>query len=151
MLFLAINYWTLDDALANMGDVSRKVILDATNPYEYNSAGKVVRSIPTDISGGELLQQKLPHSKVIKVFSSMMATVMNERHHRKPLLVMPYTTNFTDEKQRVESLVSDAGFLPMYYGDLTKSKPIELFGKYSDKILNEQEAVESFKIDFEGK
>ncbi|MBP2831850.1 NAD(P)-binding domain-containing protein [Aquimarina sp. U1-2] len=148
ILFLATNYWTLDEALQNMGDVSGKTILDATNPYQYNDAGKVVRAIPNDISGGTLLQEKLPDSKIIKVFSSMMATIMAEKHHKQPLLVIPYTTDYEELKKIAEQLITDAGFLPIYYGKLKYSKPIELFGKYSDKVMDEKEATQLFEADF---
>ena len=139
-ILLAINYWTLDEAMAQMGNTNGKIIMDTTNPYAWASRGELYRVIPGHISGGEVLAQRLPGAKIVKVFSSMQAKMIAQKHHKKPGLVIFYTTDHQDVKPTIESLVADAGLQPVYYGTIADSLPIELFGKYSDKVLTLTEA-----------
>lgn len=39
VIFLAVYYWTTDDALAAAGSLDGKIIIDATNPYGRTAAG----------------------------------------------------------------------------------------------------------------
>ena len=147
IILLAINYWTLEEALTEIGSTSGKTIMDATNPYAWAKEGGLYRVIPDDVSGGEALAGQLPEAKVVKVFSSMQARIMNQRHHKTPPLTLFYTTDHEDTKPTVEALISDAGFAPQYYGPITDSIPIELFGKYSDKVLSPEEAKAMLQAD----
>ena len=139
VVLLAINYWTLDAALSEMHDFD-KVIFDCTNPYEYGDSGKIVRSIEENISGGEVLQRRLPEAKVIKAFSSITPGKMNSKHHKEPLLVIPYTASEESLKEIAIKLISDAGFAPFYHGNLKDSKAVEMFGMYDGRILTLEEA-----------
>ncbi|MEO1097920.1 MAG: NAD(P)-binding domain-containing protein [Bacteroidota bacterium] len=52
---LAINYATLDEALDQMENISGKLIMDTTNPYAWNTTGGLERTLPKNLSGGEVL------------------------------------------------------------------------------------------------
>ncbi|MEM1135744.1 MAG: hypothetical protein AAGI07_07870, partial [Bacteroidota bacterium] len=97
------------------------------------------RVIPDNISGAETLQNELKRSTIIKAFSSHQASSL-EKHHSSPGVSVLYTCN--DEKGRIvaETLIRDAGFAPVYYGGLDKSIDIELFGKFSNKLMTKEEA-----------
>ncbi|TRX47099.1 hypothetical protein FNH22_30540 [Fulvivirga sp. M361] len=138
IILLAINYWTIKEVTEQLG-ASAKTIIDLTNPYKWSEKSGLERVIAEDISGAETLQNELKTSIIIKAFSSHQANAL-EKHHSNPKLSVLYTCNSENGKQVAETLIEDAGFVPVYYGGLDKSKDIELFGKFSNKLMTLEEA-----------
>ncbi len=146
VVLLAINYWTLDEALENMGTLEGKVVIDATNPYEYAN-GKLSRVIPDDISGAEVLNEKLPKALLAKAFSSFSASIIKKRSHEEPNVAVLFTATEKKAQETTSQLITDAGFAPVYFGKLNDSIPIELMGEYSGSILTAPEAKNHIKSD----
>ena len=69
VIFLAVYYWTTDEALAAAQSLEGKIIIDATNPYIQTEAGQIQR-LPNTSSGLELAQ-KAPQAKVIKAYNTL--------------------------------------------------------------------------------
>ena len=143
VILLAINYWTIKEALQQLREKS-KIIIDLTNPYKWSEQGGLERVIDKEISGAEILQGELKRSSIIKAFSSHQANSLS-KHHANPRICVLYTCDDEKVKSIAQSLIEDAGFTPLYYGGLDKSIDIELFGKFSNKIMTLEEAMAEIK------
>ena len=143
VILLAVNYWTIGETLAHFEGLNR-VIIDLTNPYKWSAGSGLVRAIPDAVSGAEALQSQLAGATIVKAFSSHPATAL-ERHHAQPRISVLYTCNAQAAKPIAERLISDAGFAPLYYGGLDKSKDIELYGAFSNRLMTLAEAQKEIK------
>ena len=137
VILLAVNYWTIAPTIEHLKQTGKPVI-DLTNPYKWSDSGKLERVIPDSISGAQVLQNELKQSIVIKAFSSHPAHSLIQ-HHSDPPIAVAYTCDDDRGKQIADVLIRDAGFAPVYYGGLEKSRDIELFGMLSNKLLTEYE------------
>ncbi len=139
IIILAINYGTLEQVIQKL-DGKQKIIIDLTNPV-YWTANKTLAKVNLNgKSAGEELQSRLPRATVIKAFSSHYAASLQEGHSDYPIAVF-YTTDDTANTKLVEALITSIGFAPIYYGELNRSLDIELYGKYSNKIMSKEEAI----------
>ena len=138
IIVLAINYGTIDEVITKLQG-KNKVIIDLTNPVVWTPDRKLERANLHGLSAGEDLQKRLPEATVIKAFSSHYAASLQEGHRAYPIAVL-YTTNSEKIKPFAEVIIADAGFAPLYYGKLNRSLDIELYGKYSNKIMSLEEA-----------
>ncbi|WP_422081854.1 NADPH-dependent F420 reductase [Ulvibacterium sp.] len=141
VIVLAINYGTLQEVIDKLKDRD-KTIIDLTNPVYWTENKTLTKVNLNGKSAGENLQARLPKAKVIKAFSSHYAASLQEGHREYPIVVF-YTTDFEINKELAERLISDIGFEPLFYGGLERSLDIELYGKYSNKIMSREEALAS--------
>lgn len=74
-LLLAVNWWTIDDAISQLGDVDGKIVIDCTNPYTDDTY-----STPADLGGksaAEVIAEKLPGARVVKAWNHVFAQIVN--------------------------------------------------------------------------
>ncbi|MEL7003527.1 MAG: NAD(P)-binding domain-containing protein [Bacteroidota bacterium] len=138
IIVLAVNYATIDEIITKL-EGRNEVIIDLTNPFVWTPERTLSRVLPDGWSAGEELQRRLPKSRVIKAFSSHYAESLKEGYRDYPIAVL-FTTNGKLAMQLTETIISNIGFAPLYYGGLNKSLDIELYGKYSNKIMSLDEA-----------
>ncbi|MEO1050173.1 MAG: NAD(P)-binding domain-containing protein [Bacteroidota bacterium] len=138
VVVLAVNYATIDAVIAKLAG-KEKVIIDLTNPIVWTPERKLQRANLRGLSGGEELQRRLPEATVIKAFSSHYAASLEEGHRDYPIAVF-YTTDNDEGIAFADIIIKDAGFAPLHYGTLNHSLDIELYGKYSNKIMSLEEA-----------
>jgi len=141
VIVLAVNYATIDTVVEKLKN-QQKFIIDLTNPFVWTPQKTLKRINLNGLSAGEDLQHRLPQATVIKAFSSHYAASLQEGHRNYPIAVL-YTTDRKAGKQLAEVMIREAGFAPLYYGLLNKSLDIELYGKYSNKIMSKEEALAS--------
>lgn len=139
VILLAINYGTIEQLIPKLRGKD-KVIIDLTNPVVWTPEGKLKRANLNGLSAGEDLQKKLPEATVVKAFSSHYAASLEEGHRDYPIAVL-FTTDNNEVRQLAEDMIKNAGFAPLFYGGLNRSLDIELYGKYSNKIMSLEEAM----------
>jgi 8-hydroxy-5-deazaflavin:NADPH oxidoreductase len=117
VIFLAVYYWTTDDAIAAAGSLDGKIIIDATNPYIRTDDGQIQR-VP-NVSSALELAQKVPHAKVVKAYNTLpTATFANEHHHPDPYALF-YCGDDVGAKEIVAQLIADSGFAGIDTGALS--------------------------------
>jgi hypothetical protein len=140
-LLLAVNYTSLKEVIDLIGPASAgKLIMDLTNPYGWKPGGGIERLLPNTLSGGEVLAQRLPQAWVVKAFSSHSAATLASYHHAREPLAVLYATDHMDAQPVAEQLIGDAGFEPLYFGDLRQSIHLELGGELSNQYLTVPQA-----------
>lgn len=126
-VLLAINYWTVDDAVAAIRPhVAGKLIIDATNPLRHAEGGGVERVIPDDAIAGMVMAAKLPEARIAKSFTSLWTGHVGQHADRAaPKIAMPLSADAMEDRQVVARLVRDAGLVPVELGPLAESRPLD--------------------------
>ncbi len=105
----------------SLGDMSGKVIIDATNPLGPFQEGLNVRW-DKGTSGGEILAQALPTAKVYKSFNTL-----GVEHMKAALGKDMMIAGDPDEASRkiAEEVVAGVGFKPFYVGPIRYARNLE--------------------------
>lgn len=105
----------------SLGDMSGKVVIDATNPVGPFQEGLNVRWGKTT-SGGEVLAEALPTAKVYKTFNTV-----GVEHMKYALGKDMMIAGDPDEASRkiAEAVVAGVGFKPFYVGPIRYARNLE--------------------------
>ena len=106
-------------AAQNCGDLSGKVVIDATNPLKPGLSGL---DHPGGQSGAQLLQQAIPAARVVKAFNTIGFNIMANPviDGRKSVLLLS-----GDDAKAVDTiaeLAEEMGFEPLRIGNLSTSR-----------------------------
>lgn len=138
VIFLAVYYWTVDEAIAAAGSLDGKIIIDATNPYNRTDSGQIQR-IPHVSSALELVQ-KVSQAKVVKAYNTLPTAILANEHHRPDPYVLFYCGDDADAKAIVAQLIVDSGFVGIDIGGLSQVTEQEPDGKFYNRPLTQSEA-----------
>jgi predicted dinucleotide-binding enzyme len=122
----------VDDALEATGPLKGKTVIDATNPLEWSSNGRMVRSLPQSTTAGEELAKKLTDALVVKAFSTIPASFAPHvliRPGKLQRLVVFYCGDHRLSKAAVGRLIADSGFVGLDAGPLRLAKELEAPGR----------------------
>ncbi len=138
VIFLAVYYWTTDDALAAAGSLHGKIIIDATNPYSRTDSGQIQRVL--NVSSALELAQKVPQAKVVKAYNTLPTATLANEHHRADPYVLFYCGDDADAKAIAAQLITDSGFAGIDIGELSQVIHQEPDGKFYNKPMIQAEA-----------
>lgn len=124
VIVLATGYGDVADALGALGDISGKVIVDATNPLTADYMGL---SVGHRTSAAEEIAKLAPQSKVVKAFNTLFAQVLGDGPAFANGAVAPvfYAGDDASAKARVASLIESIGFKPVDAGALKNARYLE--------------------------
>jgi predicted dinucleotide-binding enzyme len=124
VIVLAVPWTSMDATLEALGDLTGKIVVDATNPVGPPFAALDVAG---NDSGGEVIQRKLPGARVVKAFNQTgwqnmaEAQIFGEEH--RP--VMFVAGDDADARQVVLRLAVELGFEGADAGALAMSRYLE--------------------------
>jgi 8-hydroxy-5-deazaflavin:NADPH oxidoreductase len=122
ILLLATPWRVTQDVLSATGDVSGKVLIDATNPVLPDLSGL---EFGTTTSGAEMVARWASGAKVVKAFNTIGVNVMaNPRFGGEPATLF-YCGDDPGAKQPVRQLAAELGFEPLDAGPLTQARVLE--------------------------
>jgi 8-hydroxy-5-deazaflavin:NADPH oxidoreductase len=102
-----------------------KVVLDPTNPLEFDANGAPKLFVGFSDSLGERIQRALPAAHVVKAFNTVGHTLM----HRPKLPGGPpdmfYCGNDTEAKRTVEGIITSFGWTPLDLGGIEGARLLE--------------------------
>ena len=122
LVILAINWAAVDSALAECGNLDRKVLIDCTNPYDFRN--NLAPLVPADQSAAKLIASKT-RAKVVKAFNQVGADVMANARRRKTRPLQFIASDHEDAKATVIKLASDIGFDARDAGGLDYARELE--------------------------
>ncbi|MFQ3596889.1 MAG: NADPH-dependent F420 reductase [Chloroherpetonaceae bacterium] len=102
--------------------LSGKIVIDCTNAL---AADFLSLSIPPTTSAGELIQEWLPDSKVVKAYNTIGAKVLLNPNYNGTIATGFYCGNDIDAKKVVAELIAQSGFEPVDCGDLKQARNLE--------------------------
>ncbi|EJK70412.1 hypothetical protein THAOC_08232 [Thalassiosira oceanica] len=107
----------------SMGDLSDKILIDATNPLGSFPDGLQVRTWEGGISSSEKLQAILPSTKVYKAFNTVGFEHMADACGDKDMFIAG--DGDSNSRSTVESIVQAVGFNPFYVGPIRYARNLE--------------------------
>ena len=150
VILFSPNFWNVGDALEATGPLEGRIVVDVTNPLEWNPNGRMVRSLPESTTAGEELAKKLPAAYIVKAFSTVPAPFIPHAFYRPgrlQRLVVFYCGDDPAAKVTVHRLVADCGFVGLDAGPLRLARELEAPGRLhraglvgiaeAERLLNE--------------
>lgn len=120
IIVLAVPYDAVKDAILSCGDVSGRIVVDATNPLGMTSNGLGL-TLGFETSGGEKLQELVPSAMVVKCFNTTGFGNM-----AKPDGSMMFACgNDNQATDTVTDLAAAIGFDAINIGGLSRSRLLE--------------------------
>ncbi len=120
IILLAIPYNAVADAIKDCGDISGKIIIDATNPLGMTASGLNL-TVGFETSGAEKLQEIAVGAKVVKSFNQTGFNVMASPNNS----MMFVCGNDAEANETVQNLAKEIGFDAITIGDLSKARLLE--------------------------
>lgn len=124
VLLLAYPYAAHQEMIEHHGEQMKgKILIDATNPF-----GRGIKA-PDGCASGEVTAEWFPESQVVRAFSHIYAaSLMSEAHRDGDLVAVALAGDDEQAKHTVAQLITNAGFVPVDLGALSKSMPLDPYG-----------------------
>lgn len=137
-VLLAVHWTRVDDVLAEVGELSGKLVLSCSLPMSKDDSYLVVGHTT---SGAETLAAKLKRAHVVSAFSTVPSEVLfavfkDRKKGQRPDLA--YCGDHKGAKKTAARLIRDVGFEPVDVGGLSMARYLEPFS-----LLVAQRAYES--------
>ena len=119
IVVLAVPGMVVEEVVLSLGDLSGKLIIDATNPLVMNEPMTFTYGVAT--SNGELVQAAAPDAFVVKAFNTVTwQSMINPKDSDGPLYV-PLAGDDEEAKQIVAKMVVAMGLVPFDLGPIEVS------------------------------
>ncbi|NML19453.1 NAD(P)-binding domain-containing protein [Pseudoflavitalea sp. G-6-1-2] len=125
VIILAVNWSGIEAVLQKIGQTAlhNKVVIDLSNAVEFSETPQLALK---GISAGELIQQWLPESRVVKTLNMVGSSSMVHPHYDEGIPAMFLCGNDEEAKQIVEGLLQQIGWKTILdIGDITRSGLLE--------------------------
>ena len=122
VVVLAVPWTAVEETLSQLGDLSGKVVLDITNPYEDSGLQPLEGT-----STGEEIQKMVPGANVVKGWNHVFAANMAAPEVGGVTSSVMIAGDDPAAKEKVFGLARDMGFDPFDVGDLTANRALERF------------------------
>ena len=126
-VLLAVNWWHLDDVLAQAGDLSGRVVVTCSLPMGEDPHDLVIAHTS---SGAEELAKMLPGASIVSALGSVPSEVffaVFEARERAPRPDLVYCGDDARSKEVAARLIRDVGFEPVDAGPLRIARYVEPF------------------------
>ena len=124
VILFTVPWWGVDEALAGIGDVGGKVLVDTVNPYTDESYTQMVEF--TGTSAAEEIQKRLPGVRVVQAWNHIHAQVMDSS---PDFGGVPATCFVCGDDQAAKEVVSglarEIGYAPVDAGPLSSARYLE--------------------------
>ncbi len=126
VVVLATKWGVVPDALAQLGPLEGKVVLDCTNTM---SPRKTEAGLPETRSCAEVLATMAPGARVVKTFNQAFAELLHaeSRLFDGQAPTMFYCGDDKGAKEAAATLIADAGFEPVDAGPLENARLVEAY------------------------
>ena len=122
VIVLAVPGMVTGEVAGGLGDLSGKIIIDATNPLMRE--GEVLQfKYGVDTSNGQIVQDLHPDAFVVKAFNTISWESMIDPGEPAP--VMPLAGNSADAKEKVAGWVQEMGIDTIDIGDIEHARVTE--------------------------
>jgi predicted dinucleotide-binding enzyme len=116
IVVLAVPGMVAEEVVKGLGDLSGKIVIDATNPLLMDKA--MVFSYGVASSNGEIVQAAAPEAYVVKAFNTVTWQSMIDPEDSDGPLYVPIVGNDKAAKDKVAELVEEMGLVPFDLGPI---------------------------------
>lgn len=123
VVMLAVPWNALEAVMANIGDLSGKIVIDPTNPRMVGDDG--LRDYAVDPSNAQWVQRWAPQARVVKAFNTMNWVTMVDPDSAGGPVTVPIVGDDPEAKAFVATLVEGIGLQPVDLGPLRYARGLE--------------------------
>jgi predicted dinucleotide-binding enzyme len=134
VIVLAVPWNSVPDAIKSAGDLTGKIVLDATNPLLPDLSGL---DTPPGKSGGERVAE-LARVPVVKIFNTTGFQNMANPVYNGQAATMFYCGDDANAKSIAATLATDLGFEPIDAGPLKQASVLEPFALLWISLAHQQ-------------
>ena len=116
IIVLAVPGMVVEKVVLGLGDLSGKLIIDATNPLVMDKAMHFTYGVAT--SNGQIVQTAAPDALVVKAFNTISWEQMIDPEDSDGALYVPIVGNDPSAKERVAKMVEKMGLVPIDLGPI---------------------------------
>lgn len=121
VIVLAVPWSGIETTIKSLGNVTGKVLVDATNPL----TASLELALGFTDSAGETVARLAPGARVVKAFNTTGSNNMANANYAGAKLMMPVAGDDAQAKAAVMTLAADLGFDPVDVGPLAMSRHLE--------------------------
>lgn len=140
VIVLAVPWQSVPEAIASLGDVSGRIVVDTTNPLTAD----LELAVGFDDSAGEGAARLAKGAHVVKAFNTTGADNMAEARAFPVKPMMPVAGDDAGAKHVVMRLAAEIGFEPIDAGPLKESRLLEPMAMFWIKQAIVQKAGRNF-------
>ncbi|MBF8269952.1 MAG: dinucleotide-binding enzyme, partial [Gammaproteobacteria bacterium] len=123
IVLLAIPWTATETVVKELGDLTGKIVIDPTNPYQRTAAGLAEHTVTT--SAGEMIQGWLPQARVVKAFNTLSSLTMADPASAGGPVTIPLVGNDAEAKAVVAKLVESIGLEAIDLGPIQYAHEVE--------------------------
>ena len=123
IVVLAVPWYAVEEVVANIGDLSGKIVIDPTNPRMVGDDG--LRDFAVDPSNAEWVQRWAPQSRVVKAFNTMGWETMVDPDSTGGPVTVPIVGDDAQAKAVVAGLIEGMGLEPVDLGPVRYAHVVE--------------------------
>jgi predicted dinucleotide-binding enzyme len=124
VLLLATPWPAAEEALKSAGNLSGRIIIDATNPLQPTLDGL---SVGCNDSAGEQVARWAAGARVVKAINTVGSNIMADPSFGDGKVAMFYCGDDAEAKKIVRGLIEELGFEALDAGPLTQARLLEPF------------------------
>ena len=113
----------MEKVAQSLGNLDGKIILDASMPFQQGEDGYPEKMLET--SSAEVIQRWNPGAKVVKVFATMGAFIIDDPSVVNGPISIPLASDHRDAKEKTARIVAAMGLDPVDFGPLRMAREIE--------------------------
>ncbi len=124
---IAVAWHAAEDVLTQVRpELAGKIVIDVTNPIEFEDDEPPVLTVGHSMSGGEIVQQSLPDSHVVKTLNYVSYQNMVQPKYEEGIPIMFVCGNNDSAKVHVHDLLEELGWKDLIdIGGIEKSRLLE--------------------------
>lgn len=127
IVVLAIAWHAAENVLAQIRpEAAGKIVIDVTNPLQFNGDEPPSLTLGHTISGGEMVQQSLPDSHIVKTLNTINHANMVNPNYGSQTPTMFLCGNNESAKIHTQEILEELGWKDIVdIGDIEKSRLLE--------------------------
>ena len=123
IVVVAVPWYAVEEVVANLGDLSGKIVIDPTNPRMVGEDG--LRDFAVDPSNAEWIQRWAPQSRVVKAFNTMGWETMVDPDSTGGPVTVPIVGDDSEAKAVVSGLIEGMGLEAVDLGPVRYAHVVE--------------------------
>lgn len=123
IVILAVPWPAMETVAQTLGDLSGKIVIDVSMPFEQGEDGYPQHLLKT--SSAEMIQAWNPGARVVKTFATMGSQLLDDPDSEGGPVSIPIASNDRAAKEQVAGIVAAIGLDPVDFGPLRMARDIE--------------------------
>lgn len=139
-IILSIPYWAVEEVAGKIGSQKGKMIIETVNPYPGRDGEMAQKVRDSKRAASEFVVDYFPGAYVLKAFNAIYFKKLRDQAFQNgKRRAIPYAGDHQPSLNKLEELITDIGFDPVYVGKLSESHIIDPDQELYTRDLTAQE------------